>query len=235
MRIAICDDEIKQKKEIQKYLQTFKEPEMEIINYSSGQELLDAIAQGEIFSLLFLDIRMEGLDGVETCRQIRQKDQKMKIIFMTSLLEYAIAGYELNVNDFLLKPITKENFRKVFARICKDTPKPEQTIYSIQSKGMRKALPPGNIQYIESYGRKLEIHEEHGSNEIYGNITKEEERLKDYGFTRIHRSYLVNLNAVDSILPTQLRLKTGTILPVSRSRYKKVYDAYTNAMIDKHL
>ena len=174
---------------------------------------------------------MGGIDGEETCRKIRETDSQMYIVFTTSLLEYAITGYELNVNDFILKPMTEESFKKVINRAY-DILKEENTVFNIKSQG--KVLPFDSIHYIVAFGRKLLIVTDEESYEIYGNITQEEEQLKKYGFMRVHRSYLVNLASIDQILSQSIWLKNKKEIPISRRKYKMIYHAYTDILFGKY-
>lgn len=231
MKIAICDDDKELHKEIEDYCKKYCLTQISLLNYFSGEELLDSIEKGERIELLFLDIKMEGLGGEETCRQIREKDSSMYIVFTTSLMEYAIVGYELSINDFLLKPMTEESFQKVFNRAMV-TLTEDKNVFSIKSQG--KILPFSSIYYIEALGRKLRIVTEEGTYEIYGNITQEEEQLQKYGFMRVHRSYLVNISTIDQILTQSIWLKNKKEIPISRRKYKEIYDSYTDLLFGKY-
>lgn len=119
MNICICDDDLQQHQEIKKYLQRFNNIQKNIISYYSGEDLLAGIEDGEKIDILFLDIKMKEIDGEETCRRVREIDKSMYIIFTTSLMEYAVIGYQLQINDFLLKPMTEDSFKKAFLKAIK--------------------------------------------------------------------------------------------------------------------
>lgn len=231
MNICICDDDLQQHQEIKKYLQKFNKIQKNIVSYFSGEDLLVGIQNGERIDILFLDIKMKEVDGEETCRRIREIDQDMYIIFTTSLMEYAVIGYQLQINDFLLKPMTEDSFKKAFTKAIESIGK-EKEVFRI--KGQGKVLPFNKIFYIETLGRKLYIVTEDETLEMYGTLVQEEDKLKKYNFMKVHRAYLVNLNLIDRVLSRSIILKNNMEIPISRKKYKLIYDAYMDAVFNKY-
>ena len=111
MKIAICDDEKEIRESLRKILEEYKEPFEQIDLYTSGEELLECDRN---YDLLFLDIDMKGINGIETARKIRLKDKKIKIVYVTAYKEYASQAFSVHAFGYLLKPIKKE---KIYRQI----------------------------------------------------------------------------------------------------------------------
>ena len=106
MKIAVCDDEPALVKQIYQYL--WKQPDCSVDCFSSPAELLERYQGGESYDVIFLDIVMDSLNGIELAREIRSRDRNVFLIFLTAYLEYAPEGYEVNAYRYLLKPVTEE-------------------------------------------------------------------------------------------------------------------------------
>ncbi len=107
LKIGICDDLAAEREQL-KTLLFAKFPQLTILEYASGETLLEGLAQGETIDLLFLDICMGGINGIETAAEIRKKYKKMPILFLTTSPEFAVASYRVQAQDYLLKPVEKD-------------------------------------------------------------------------------------------------------------------------------
>ncbi|WP_341876818.1 LytTR family DNA-binding domain-containing protein [Defluviitalea saccharophila] len=230
LTIAICEDEIFQQQQLEKMI--FNMGLKESINlhkFESGEELIQAYEGGERYSIIFLDMRMNELDGIQTAEIIRKWDKTCLIIIITSIMEYAIKGYSIHAYDFILKPVDKEKFSKVFRKAIKEIQVIMNKTYTIQTRDKTIVLRLANIIYIESDKKRVIIHTTEKSYVGNENITKTESILMHDGFIRISRYYLVNINHIKEIGVKTLMLTSGVELNYSdkyRDIIKKEYMKY---------
>lgn len=232
VRIAICENEVAQQKIIKEQIITcMHKNAVEIHTFISGEVLSSVYQKGERFDIIFMDIRMREMDGIETIKGIRQYDKKVIIIIVTATIEYAVEGYSIRANDFILKPIIAETFKKVFDRaVCRLESKGEE-IYTVENKEGIIHLDLDDIYYIESDGRQVRIKSKRGVFRHYRKISIDEKKLESKGFIRIHRSILVNMENVYRIQAKEVVLTNHESLPLSIKKHKQIYDAYTSFMI----
>lgn len=225
--IAICDDEEyfckKERDLIEKYLAQ-RECEAEIDLFASGEELLQNQKQMFKYDIIFLDVSMEKLNGMETAKRIRQMTKDVYIVFVTAFINYALDGYKVDAVRYLLKD--SENFDDSFIE-CMDTIfdkmkyKTDRKWFEFQEEKMNLKLE--NLMYIESNLHKLSFHvidEKHKIYTMYAKLDDIDEVLRQSGFCRIHKSYLVNFKYVKSLVKYMVHLNDGTVLSISRKNYK---------------
>lgn len=234
LNIAICEDERPQQRIIEDYINKFTAYKtFEISKYDSGEALISYYKQGGRFDIIFLDIKMKELDGIETAQVIRHYDERVYIILTTSLIEYAIKGYSVKANEFILKPINEQNFKSVFRRALKENNPTKISHYIIENRNEKIVINNDDIYYLESIGRKIRVNTKEGNFEHYKNISDEEKKLKNIGFIRTHRAFLVNMENIYRIHATEIVLKNKELVPLSKKRHKQVYDEFTTYMIGR--
>ena len=156
LNIAICDDEEIIREQIKELTEKEKSGLcMEL--YETGDALL---ASGKQFDIVFLDIQMEGTDGIETAKRLRQRDEDTILIFITGIREYVFEAFDVAAFHYLLKPIEEEKFREVFRRAGRELEKRKskrrETVF-IKTRNRSFSLEKDSILYIESRGKKVEI------------------------------------------------------------------------------
>ena len=109
MRIAVCDDDETAVSFLRELIETYPKQKLCADGYSSGEDLLRS---GHVYDLIFLDIDMRGIDGIETARRIRVHDRKVKIVYVTSYKEYAGRAFSVHAFGYLLKPVKQEKLWK---------------------------------------------------------------------------------------------------------------------------
>lgn len=218
MKIAIVDDDKNQLKllsdKVNSYLEKLPSP-FQIITYPSGTELLKA---SRPFDLIFLDIQMQELSGMETAKKLRLAGNSSYIVFVTVLQEYVYDAFEVEASDYLLKPVDDKRFERMMNRICSSLQKRNKSSLIITSKGNTcKSVSLQDILYCEAVNHKINIHTKTGIQECYFKIEELERQLDDR-FFRCHRSYLVNLDYVCGYQDRLALLDNGAGIPVSRLR-----------------
>lgn len=241
MNIAICDDEENVRYLIRKLIEK-QTKDCRIMEFSSGGELLQFWRREdrEQIEILFLDIAMEGADGMETAEQIRAwKEEREEplwgslplLIFVTGHPEYMAKAFSVNAFQYLVKPIDEREFADVFAlalRECchlgvKKNAEPRKIL--VRDGNITRNIPVEDIYYIESNNRKIIIAVGDEKIECYGKIGGMERELQE-GFFRTHRGYLVNMKYVERYSRTEVQMKDGSRLLISKYKYQDFVKAY---------
>ena len=176
LNIAICDDEEIIREQIKELI------EKEIPGICAGLcETGDALlAAGKQFDIVFLDIQMEGTDGIETAKRLRQRDEDTILIFITGIREYVFQAFDVAAFHYLLKPIEEDKFREVFHRAGRELEKRKskrrETVF-IKTRNRSFSLEKDSILYIESRGKKVEIHTTGETIEAYASMNEMEGQL----------------------------------------------------------
>lgn len=232
-KIAICDDEIifaeKMAKIIGDYMQEKQIPyETEI--YSSGKEFVKLGIEMMKYRVVFLDINMEEIDGLETAKAIRKYSDDTFIVFVTAFINYALEGYKLDATRYLLKD--KEMFEESIYE-CLDTILDKMNFAvvkkEIQFNEGKREISLNSLLYIESNLHKLQFHVMEDSMHVYtvyDTLNHIEEEYSRYRFLRIHQSYLVNMMHLVSVKRYEVLLSNGRKLVVPRVRYNHVKEAF---------
>lgn len=221
IHIAICDDERYMSDKIRKMVSDFfrqKNMEMAVLQFSSGKELLE---YGGAIDILFLDIQMGDMDGMETARKLRSRKFKGFLIFITVLKEMVFQSFEVRAYDYLVKPVRKEQFEKTMERLFLSMQNVCETTLLVQRGSESSMISFEDIIFCESIDRKVYLHlKQTELIDYYERIEKLEEKL-DGRFFRCHRSYLINLQYLKSYKNGTAYMDGGDGIPVSRLRSKE--------------
>lgn len=218
--IAVCDDEIvecdKIAKKIREILTEIKVP-CTIKQFYSGRDLLQS---PESFDVIFLDIIMSGLDGMRTAQIVRKKAYDKILVFMSASRDYVFDAYDVEAFQYLLKPVDEKKLRSVLQRIVLKTQERSQAFIIISRERQNKKLLLDEIFYFEIRGRMIDVHGTDGVFSYYGQIGALEKELKEKGFCRCHKSYLVNLKYVDVYNRQEMVLDNGERIVIAKRRYE---------------
>ena len=227
MRIAICDDE-KNIRELIKGKIEKQYPEANIIFYSSGEELL---LSDEHIDIIFLDIQMQGKNGMEIARELRKKDKKIIIIFVTAVEEYVFQAFDVGAFHYIVKPINDTKFKEVLHRAIEEwnakqptNQEPEEKYLMINNGGVHIKVTIDDIVYAEVFNRKVVIHKLNETIEYYGKMA-DLEALAGNSFFRPHRAYLINFKYVEKYDATTIYLEKGTAL-MAKQKYPEFVKKY---------
>lgn len=231
MKIAICDDEKIFRERIIEYLKPYKENNSDITVYEfcTGEELLSAYADKQQFDILFLDILLKDIDGVEAAKKIRDKDKNAIIIFITGYLNYVAETFRVGAFQCLFKPITQADFNKDFDRAL-ETYRINHYKHTLRCKDDYCIVEINEILYIEVKNRHLIVITEDNNYECLGTISEEENKLTGYKFTKCHQGCLVNMRYIKLIGSEAIQLTNGKEIPLSK-RYRANVKAAFNDYI----
>lgn len=223
MRIAICDDEKVHLEHTKNALEeAYKSLDLLVDVYSDSKAFLECMPK-QNYDLVILDIEMPGMNGIETARRLRAYSDKTAIVFLTSHVEYAIEGYEVNALRYLTKPASVEKLSEVIIYLMEQEKKNKRLF--IRDVEDMVAINVSDILYMEAQNQNIRIVTLKETYRNRYNLADYERELAVFGFFRIHRSYLVNLAHVMRISGREAHMQDGICLPVSRTREKKFREA----------
>ena len=226
MRIAICDDEEKYRLELKTILNKLLiNIDCDIDTFSDGN-ILEADFRDKPYDLVFLDIEMPEVDGITLAKKLRSLSEKVYIVFLTSHIEYALEGYEVNALRYLTKPVNIDKLKEVIKYVQDRETSARQII--IKEDGEKIVIDVNDVIYMEAMNQNVRIVTVSGEHTIRYNIGDFEEQLKNDGFYRIHRGYLISLAKVKKLSKGDVIMELGKdeiSLPVSRSNLKSLKDA----------
>ncbi|WP_334072528.1 MULTISPECIES: LytTR family DNA-binding domain-containing protein [Paenibacillus] len=242
-RVAVCDDEARQRERVQQMLLTLSVKsgvEFETVLFESGEQLIAHYENGEdSFHILVLDIEMNGLNGIQTARKLREmKRISEQIVFLTSYAEYMLESFDVVTFQYLLKPVEPDLFEEKMLKLCRYFEEREPDILIIKSAYEEIVLRQEDIIAIEAVKSltvksRLKFTTVHAVHEGRGLISGYAAALKENRFLQIHRAVLINLLHVHKFAGGQVVMSNGMELPIGRSKIKEVKDACTKFMVMK--
>ena len=223
LHIAVCDDEALERQRIADLVNQIMPEEglsCRVTSYESGADLLSAIQHGGRFQILLLDVMMEGLDGMALAAALREKGDHTAIIFISSNLEMALRGYEVEAARYLAKPVDRERLREALM-FCYRTRLAQKEILLPTASGQSRILP-SDLIYAETWERGVRLVLKDGREETGLKISELAAMLPERQFVFCHRTILVNLAFIQSIRYCELELKSGDTLPISKYRQSEI-------------
>lgn len=221
LSIAVCDDELLECLTISAKVRTIME-EMQIPcsikTFRGGKELLSCLDQ---FDLIFLDILMGGMDGMETARKCRELAFDKMLVFLSSSRRYVFDAYDVEAFHYLVKPVEEEKLKKVLRRAAEKEKQVSKDYIVVSKERQKRKLFLDSIRYFEIKGRQISVHEEHGIFSYYEQIGILEEQLKGKGFFRCHKSYLINLQHVEVYNRQEVILDNEERITIAKRRYEE--------------
>jgi two-component system response regulator LytT len=222
VRIAICDDEEIYRIELKSCLNKLLiDTDYDINTFSDGRILLNRFEECP-FDIVFLDIEMPEIDGITLARKLRSASDSVFIVFLTSHIEYALEGYEVNALRYLTKPADPNKVKEIIRYVQDKQNNAHQII--IKSEGEDILIDINNIIYMESMDKNVRIVTSKEEYITRYNLSDYEEQLKNFGFFRIHRGYLISLNKVKRIVKNDVVMDNEITLPISRNNVKTLKD-----------
>ena len=234
IKFAICDDEPIMVHEISNQLSQYmdgrKITPYSVTSFSNGCALLESDCN---FNIVFLDIQMDNLDGIETAKILRQRRNRSLLIFVTVLKEYVFNAFEVEAYDYLLKPLDSDHFERTMDRAVSTLAQRTDKSIVIQRGSSCDVVPLAQIVYCEVQGRKVYVHQSDGKIIDYYDNLENFELEMDSRFFRCHRSYLVNLDYVRGCDTGLVTLSQGDKIPISRLRGRDLKQALLRYMKER--
>ena len=224
-RIAIVDDDEKIRNELSAFLTRYEET-------SGEQFLVSVFGFAELFltnykpdyDIVFMDIDMPGMDGLAASRRLRELDERVVLLFITNLTQYAIQGYEVAATDFIVKPVSYERFRQKLTRALKFVPESKRPALLIRTEEATVTVDMDDVMYVEVQGHNVFYHTAKNEYRVRGSLKQAEQELNDPQFFACDKSCLVNLAYVEGVSGNTITVG-GTELTVSRPKKKLFMNA----------
>lgn len=227
VKIDLLEDESAQVKRFKTFLEKYREKHTEfsytLNHYTRGIDILQGYSRDS--DIVFLDIWLPDILGIEVAKKIRDIDSSVLIVFITNLTQYAIDGYSVNAFDYVLKPISYELFSAKLDRILRVLSYREsEVLIDVKYRDGGVRLSSNDISYIEVSNHDIQIHTGDRIIKQWGSLSKYETLLKDCHFVKCNSCYLVNLKYVKEVHGDLVTLENDS-LTISKPKRKDFLNA----------
>lgn len=240
INIAICDDDLTELNQIETMVRSFQKEHpdyaINVSTFSSSEPLIEHISK-KFFHIYLLDIVMEGKNGIEIGRMLRETDENAFLIYLTNSPDYAVDSYTVGAYYYLLKPMKAETFMPVLTRAVKDIHKKNDISIKVRTKGGIVSLRVGQIMYVEYHNHLVTYYLEDGSHidSVTIRVSFDEEmqpllQLSGSPFAKISFSFLVNIDHVADVFKSGFIMADGKQLTVTRL-FSEARHRYMETMI----
>lgn len=201
--------------------------------FNDGDSLIAAHSK-LAFDIILLDIVMPLFNGIDTARKIREYDPAVKIVFLTSSPEFALDSYSVKASDYLLKPVDPSRLFASLSSLVAELPNCYKTI-TVKGKNAVHRIPLPDIEYVESQGKLIIFSLINGRRieSLEPLYTYEGKLTVEDGFFKCHRSYIVCIHHINYYTHSDITMRSGTVLPISRSCQKDFESTYFSVVFGK--
>lgn len=229
--IAIVENQEEDRNVIESYIKKYQmnsfDYDFNITYFQSGILFVDKYKSN--FDIVFMDIDMPQMDGLETAKKIREVDSKVLIIFITNLAQMAIKGYSVNAFDFVPKPVSYYEFSTMLTRALNKNSFDRKTDLIIKSGRKTVKIDALSIVYAEVINHSLIFYTQEGEEiNTWDSLSNVYKQVKDLGFAKVNNSQIVNLRSVLLIDGFDITLKNSKHLFLSRKEKKEFYSTFVS-------
>ena len=230
--IAIVEDDREQAALLETHIKRYAAEHQLVVSVSvfyDAVTFLEKYTQG--YQMIFMDIKMPMLDGMDAARFLRERDQKVVLVFVTTMRQYAIQGYDVDAADFIVKPVNYPEFALKFTRLLGKVERPEAVSPDvfIKTENSFVRLAPSDIFYVEGKGHYCVYHTASGEYRRYQALKNAEASLSSRSFARCNNFLLVNLEHVSKIDGMSVFVE-GEELQISHPKRKAFVEAFSQFM-----
>ncbi|MCD8023043.1 MAG: LytTR family DNA-binding domain-containing protein [Lachnospiraceae bacterium] len=229
LRLVIVEDDPKEQEILKGYIERyFAETEScEVSVFSDGTELLARYPSEP--DILFLDIAMKQSNGVAVAKEVRKRDSRVLILFVTEMAQYALEGYKVNACDFLVKPVYYTSFCNSMKRAMAVLKRRMPDMIEVHYDKTSRYLDVATIYYIETSNKKTLFHTQSGDFFASDTMKMLEEKLESHGILRCHQAFLVNVRFIESVYRQEV-LVHGIAIPISRQKREDFLQKFVSYM-----
>lgn len=229
MKLCICDDDEVIHKTIKSYCNIISvNSQYEFFDSFSAEELLDNYSKNQHYDIIFLDIEMDIISGIEAAEKIKKISPNVIVVFISNYPQYVFDTFKVEPLHFLVKPISEEEFISVFQRAMHKYKCLNSSI-TLKWQNERYVINVDTIKYIEGYKRHITVFTKDCMYEAIGKIPDLLNELSPHGFIRTHQGFIVNMNYIKRFDPTDVVLFDGTKVMISvrkRAEALQQFDKY---------
>ena len=225
MRIAVCDDDVRGRERILTLLER-EFAQAQTCEFDSGMKLIEQVKDGYRPEIVLLDIAMDGMDGMETARRLKELTDAI-LIFVTGVREQVFQAFDVGAFHYLVKPVDQNKIIDVLKKAMKEVEKKQAAprYLLVKAEGSHRRIPVEDILYVENNGRKVILHMKSECLEYYERMNHLEEVLGE-GFYRCHRGYLVALSAISGYDHDSITVGQGDRIYLAKQKYGEFVKLY---------
>lgn len=237
IEIALCDDTPMEADFLIEMLNGYQERkpdgELEATRFTDAENLLAALDGGRKFDLFLLDIILPGMDGIELARELVERVEKPRIVFLTNSKDFAVEAFSVRAMDYLVKPVAKSRLYEVMDSVAAQLDREADSVTIIYLPDMELPVKLSEIVAVEVIGHALR-YQIAGGKTIQSKVMRisfkqaTEDLVADGRFLHPHRSFLINADHVEKLVRYEFIMDNGAVIPVSRLRFSGISLAYTD-------
>lgn len=234
MKIALCDDNEIERGILKNVIEGLLDElghEAQLFEFSSGEKLLRNYSKGD-YDVIFLDIQMKQLDGIETGKAIRIKDAQVEIVYATGSEKYMKEGYDIHAFAYILKPYRLEKVRDALVYYLKkydvDNESNRVGMLEITIQQKKIFIRQRDIYCLESMGRVVSIYCKNNVFKVYARLGELEKKLNSDMFLRCNQSYIVNILWVKDIVDYDFYMPDNKLVPIRKRDKKEIVQKFYN-------
>lgn len=237
IHVGICDDNpviLKTYWDIITNIVYEEKMQVTIHTFSSGEELIFELSE-EVnrLDILYLDILMGKMNGIETAKKLRAMGSNTEIIYLTSSEEYVFESFDTTPLHYILKEdITNDKFKEILMRAIKKKEQKNNDVFICEAGNVIKKINLDDIFYFEVRNRIVTVYYKEGTFDFYSSMENVEERIHKKGFVRTHRSFIINMKYIDQILKNVILLTNEEEVPIGNTYTKNVKKAFSDYLIE---
>lgn len=217
--VGICDDEAIMRMQLATMLARYGDEhgvQIAVKQYCSGEELVAHL--DDKTQVLFLDIGLAGITGIEAARKLADQRPDILIVFVTSMAQYALEGYSVHAFGFLMKPVRYQDVSNILDEALDKLNAAGNKRLVVRCDGRSAVIEVQDIRYVESFAHKMKIVLPDGNLQAGASMSWFEGKLANCGFYRVHRCYLANMRHITEIRDGRIWLDNGDDIPLSKQR-----------------
>lgn len=227
IRIAVCDDLIEDRQNIIQMLSEYTDQNnlyVKIEEFASGEAFLSS--DTSVYSLVFMDIFMDGINGMETAKELIARNSRVQIVFESTSTEFAAEAFDIEALHYIVKPVGKEKLFNILDRFF-------DSVYSLRTVNVKvgrleESIYISDILYVEADGKRAKVHTKKGVMDVSMSVADLEAVLPANEFCRPIRWALVSMREIAAMPTDVLKLSDKTEIPISRLKRKEIQDTFAN-------